>query len=399
MITVKSPLRISRRLPLQSFLLLFIALVQIVMLIRLGPFHSPDTTTYNNWADALIVQNFNLIDFFTATKDWVGGANKLYLNHIFLVSFLRLGFGESWGYALIAINIFCQTATAYLLLKIVRLVTGSIFLSLLSLGIYCLAFDAFTWSRYLLSESVFLFLNFLVFFYLIKCFIVPVQRTSWDLAMLWTTCLFTAFYRPHGLITLLSVIVISLNPNFLRKYSAKIVLAIFFAGIIGVFFSHAFVLLNYHTWKSFPLYSWIDFNAGFYRLGVIVHSRPETYLPEPTSYLSYVKITFVRFIQFFNFFPSGWSLAHRMLSSIFFLPVYLFMSKSIWRIINDDMPKERVVICLLALAYILGIAGLSAVSILDFDWRYRVSLYPFFVLVAVLGNFLDKGEKFICHPS
>src|SRR5207249_102818 len=114
--------------------------------------------------------------------------------------------------------------------------------------------------------------------------------------------------------------------------------------------------------------------------GEVVYDRPETSRRPPRTVSDHLVIKADRFVRFFQVTSSKYSWTHNAVNLAYFVPLYLFGVVGLvhgWR--SADR-RRRSLIRLLAL-WIGVYAFFHALTVLDFDWRFRTPLIPHLALL------------------
>jgi hypothetical protein len=113
-----------------------------------------------------------------------------------------------------------------------------------------------------------------------------------------------------------------------------------------------------------------DLLVGYFRNGVVVLERHETYLASPQSYLDFVWISLVRLAYFFLPVYSSYSFAHKVVSTTwsFFAAAFVIAGFRYLRRAGG----EHVTLALLTVwfAWILGL--MRTIFVVDYDWRFQL---------------------------
>jgi len=122
--------------------------------------------------------------------------------------------------------------------------------------------------------------------------------------------------------------------------------------------------------------------------GHVVWVRPESYVTGGEDLLVFFKVSLLRLGYFFWFLADDFSFGHTVLNVAFFPALYgtvvagLFAAYSATR---ADAAQVVGWIALMATACVLCFAVFHAVTILDYNWRYRAPAYPALFLLSAIG--------------
>ena len=134
------------------------------------------------------------------------------------------------------------------------------------------------------------------------------------------------------------------------------------------------------------------FYHWFYE-GAVIKKRPHTYMATPESTLDIVLIELARLIQFFRFTTPMFSPIHNIVNAISFIPLYSLVAVGVWRtIILLYRSRQIDSIGILSIVFIGSAAIFHSMTLIDYDWRYRLPCYPSIFLLATGGvTFLKEN--------
>ena len=170
-----------------------------------------------------------------------------------------------------------------------------------------------------------------------------------------------------------------------RNAAARRALWITFgAGVLVGLLAHAWIFQDVRRWPFFFSRAKLTEYAEREHHGEVVYDRPETYHRPPVTMADHVAIEVDRFFRFFQATSSTYSRRHNLVAGVYYTPLYLL---ALFGIIDafrggDDVRRRAVHATLL---WIVSVAAFSAMTILDFDFRYRLPLMPQIILLAALG--------------
>ena len=147
------------------------------------------------------------------------------------------------------------------------------------------------------------------------------------------------------------------------------------------------------------LYHYIDNNLGDIMqlekfvlkqvdLGVIIDSRPETWISPPSSSIDIAYLYFVRMISFFSPYAAPFSTIHIILNSI--VAIIILWSTIIWLFLGGNTKEfDKTILFILLLSF--STAAYHAFTVIDFDWRYRFPLMlPLIMIFPIAMEMLFK---------
>jgi hypothetical protein len=354
---------------------------------------SPDSGTYSSYADLLIKNNFNYLNFLAQT-DFVTPI-VLYSAWITIVGITKMIFGDSWNAAIVVLNYITVIYTLVLILKAIRAVTlkPACFIFALIAIIFCYEFHM--WISYVLSDVMFASLCFSILFISLNFFRDPFDAQKWIISCL-VLAIIATFFRPAFppllVFTFLSILFgFTFRPwvNDVKKRHSLIINLTFFAGIVlpAILLLHSYIILNPDKWP-FPFFEgWIHQIAREYSLGIIVYGRPETFYPIPAGILDYFFMTISKLVFFFAIDFSGYSKVHAIINYIFFIPIYTLSAFSLAQLYRskNELSQMKWWIIFSCFIFIVLFAIFHSCNQIDYDLRYRVPCLPPLVLMATIG--------------
>lgn len=351
-----------------------------------GVILSPDSHTYIRWADALISSKFNYVDFI-ANNSFVVPI-YLYTGFISLVAFTKQIFGDYFINAIIIINIICYSLLGVGIYQIVKRKTDNVISLVYFIAVYFACFDILLWTRYLLSDVVYVSLVFVLFFSLIKYY-ENKESLVWGLLVLSITAV-CLFFRPTAIV-LLPIVLLSLA--FIRYpvlLSKKYVIAVsLFILYLGFTVWQSYYMANPNSWPiSFGKEYIQNIAADRYGQGVVINSRPETYIMVSGSIIDYALVSWKKFFSFFQYISQGFSLYHNLFKFFYYTVVYAFGVLAVmvtFKKQTENRYEFSEMVTVLSLVFVMGIAMFHSLTYIDYDWRYRVPILPYVLILSVYG--------------
>ena len=358
---------------------------------------APDTGTYSGWADALIRYNFNPFTFLKNIEFSV--PPYLYLSFIILVALTKILAGNFWPQLIVLLNVICWSGAGVMLAKTVYTITKNKFSVWAVTVLYAANIEILLWIRYVLSDTIYAFVNFSIFYVVTSIFYrkdktIPIK--SWVAVFL--LLLINISFRPAGLV-MIPIVACSFYFWIIKTEHKtlpwKFIYVSFSLLCIVVIFLHALVIKNI---ENYPLSLGSGYFKGFvannYKEGVVVFSRPNTYHRPPSVILDYVAITADKFFHYFYFLNNSFSLTHKVINIFLFVPLYFLSILGILGLLNRKMRIELegneplIGICVLT---IVSYALFHSLTGLDFDWRFRLPIMPYLLVLSSLGILLLKN--------
>jgi hypothetical protein len=165
------------------------------------------------------------------------------------------------------------------------------------------------------------------------------------------------------------------------------------AGVFAGFVLRAYLFQDMSRWPFEQMRPKLSEYAAREKTGEVVWDRQETARTPPVTITDHGVIAADRFVRFFQFTSSGFSRMHNLVSVAYYVPLYLLgLIGSVMGLRGGDSKRRAVVRA--ALVWIGGTALVHAVTILDYDWRYRLPVVPQLILLAVCGvEGLRRGRQ------
>lgn len=353
-----------------------------------GVIMSPDSYAYSKWSDILITKNFNMINYQKSVNFCI--PPYLYMGFVSIVALAKVCFGQSWQQAIVMINIISGAFLAVMLTDLVYIFTQNKLAAWLTAGLYIFGPEIMPWSRYVLGDSSYVFLNFLIFYLIAKLFLDVHKAVFKNWAIIFLVLLFSCFYRPTGLV-MVPFVLFSMYLKIRKKAIRWNIFFVYFTclALISIII-HAMIMKDIGLWPlEFGKDYLKDCVVGSYQKGIVVYQRLHTYHQTPVKLMDYIFITIDKFASFFYFSDKMFSFKHNFINYIFFTPLYaLFILGGLGTAKRMDDTNRRSLIALCTIV-IIGYALLYAMTLTDFDWRYRLPIMPYIIFVSGVGlNYL-----------
>jgi hypothetical protein len=363
-----------------------VAFIIAVINLRIGAVMSPDSHTYSSYADILINLEFNYFLYFESNS--LGRLVPITLP-VTLIAILKIISPSGWMEYFIYVNTLFIFITFYFFQKAMQ----SVKIHNIVIGFCCflliLSADFLTWPRYILTDTIYASLSFLLIY-----ITMSVKNFDFKKISIWLLCGFLlAFTRP----TAMPILAVSIFLMFIYKIklNPKVMMLMFLIS----FFSSALIYAVFasNLANNTNLSEGIDHLMNFAKSGVVIHDRPDTYINISNDISGFFKLFCYRFLFFFNPYAQSFSSIHIIFNSFLTL-VYLFgLMGTIWNwgVASFEQKQFFLKINL----FIFSIAIFHSATLIDFDWRYR---FPAIILMMFVGaismqslvNSL-KAKKFI----
>lgn len=355
---------------------------------RCGIVMSPDSYGYSELADTLVSDNFRISAYREVMK--FAPTSCLYMAFISLVAVVKLVAGALWQQAIVMINVFFGALLAVMLADLVYVFTKNKIAVCVTFILYVLNPEIILWSRYVLSDASYMFLNFLIFYFLARAFMAEGRLKAIYFVITAFVFMVNIFYRPTSIV-MAPIFLFAFYLDRRKEEMRWKRFFIFFIGIVllGVLI-HAALVNN--VWPLSPGKSkYTDYAVSVYQKGYIIVDRPHTYHPKPATTLDCALMTADKFTSFFYFSDKLFSLKHKIVNYLFFVPLYLLSVLGVIAVIRTY--KERIKKSLVALAVItiFSYGIFHSLTVIDYDWRYRLPVLPYILFLSGLGaDFLFK---------
>jgi hypothetical protein len=302
-----------------------------------------------------------------------------------LLLFIRNAAPDHWQAVILAMNVVCAAVVAVLLLKIVRAVSDSTAAAVAALLFYVAAYDVFTWVNRLLTDHIYTMLAMIVFALAVRGITDAPARRVARTVKIFVALILASITRPVGFVLIpLTVVTEWIFVRRDTKSNRRAVWILFATGFVAAIVVHAYFFQDMRRWPTGFMRPKLQEYAGREQRGEVVWDRPETSRARPVSLGDHVAIEVDRFVRFFQVTSERNSLPHNLYSVIYYGLLYALALIGIATALRDD-DRRRSAVVHVALLWILSAAALSAVSVLDYDWRYRLPLMPQMILLAAIG--------------
>jgi 4-amino-4-deoxy-L-arabinose transferase-like glycosyltransferase len=369
------------RPPAPGLVLLLVLALLGLQLALLGIGRSPDSFTYALWADRLIDARFDYPAAIRAYGDPVAATYSLFVT---LVALLKLGLGSAWAPALVALNVAAMAAVALLVVRLAARITGRGEAGWAALFLFLGCFDAWQWSRYLLSDSIFLLFAYAVFLMEARRLLGRSQAWGRVFAAASVAC----FFRPTGIVLLPLTawsLLLAATPATVRL--RRVMLACLCgAGLLAILL-FGWVMQDPDRWPVGAGEAKIRAVAADYAQGQVVWGRPSTDRPPPATIADHWAISAARFVHFFSPGPEEYSARHMAAQYAFWLPAWIGFAWFVLLLLAGRSGLDRSArdVCLAALGAILLYAFFHAMLQVDHGWRYRLPIMPHIIFLAAAG--------------
>lgn len=318
-----------------------------------------------------------------------------------VVAVLKYLFGADWQVALVFLN-FCVTLfSLFYLLRFIESLALSEIAKISPFLLIFFAVDLRSWARYPISDSLYVSMHCIFFTFLFRR--IKHENLLKPLHLIVATFLlvFIILSRPTSLvypIVLGTLAVFFLlqkaSLSQLRQYFVPLLAA---SGLILLFtFSYFVANLDLPSIKEKNLALFVIVEDM--RKGIVIHDRAETWLKSPSSTMDYFYLIIYKIVMFFNPILTAFTLKHKLINGLFFLSSYILTLVGVFgsRVLTTF---NRSVI-FFAVSFSLVTAVYHAVTIIDYDWRYRFPIVPILLLSSTIGlDIVVKKAGFLLNTT
>ena len=346
-----------------NFLYLSILLTFLIIAyyhLSKGPIMSLDSNQFSGWADDLIKMNLNLYKYYAQNSFIV--SNFFYTVPIIFIAIFKFFFGSEWQNAFLILNLILLFSSLIIFTKSLLILEVRPIVISLTMPILVMSVDLLIWPRYVLSDMIFTFLVILATYVVIKGII----KNKIHYLILFFIMLLILLTRPSSIpiiFGIFSYLVISRLEIYKRPKIILLITLVLFI-ITPIIFTILYYLIEYTFSDSKQLVFLIE----MVKIGMIIHDRPDTWVPSPNTFIDVTNIYFLRLINFFNPYAISFSKIHIILNS--FQTFFIFFSLLIWSFIGgNEKSKDKAILFILLLSF--SVSAFHSFTLIDYDWRYR----------------------------
>jgi hypothetical protein len=313
----------------------------------------------------------------TYTSAAVRWTKTLYL---LILALVRATAPHHWQIVMVAFNVICSGLLAVMLVDIARRSARSAAAALAALLFYAVCYETLQWIPFIVTDPMFGAVAFVPFAIVARRILDP--REPARPVLLAVSLAVAVFTRPPGvlLIPLVLFVELVLVQKRVRVRSATIFIV---AAALAAIFVRTAIVYQPARWPFEFLRPKIEEFSGREKKGEVVYDLKESYRPPPRTPIDHVVIETDRFVRFFQFTTPAYSRTHKLINSIFFVPLYALAIIGLVAGLRADPQRRAFVI---ALAMWIGVFALfQALTVLDYDWRFRLPVLPQCILLAACG--------------
>jgi hypothetical protein len=161
-------------------------------------------------------------------------------------------------------------------------------------------------------------------------------------------------------------------------------LGVILATLAG-FGMHSFAAFDPEIMRNTFFYKFFEAINRTYLQGTIVVGRPETFKSPPHYVIDFFNMTLLKYAAYFNFAPMSWSATHKFAEILFAALVFSLSLIGLVDAIYWRRSSFRVVLVLIIAATVHFSASVSAMTFVDFDYRYRLPILSMCIVSALFG--------------
>ncbi len=367
-------------------LILFIATL-VFAVYRSGVVVCPDALTYGRWADDLIARQFDIIGFLKSFP--VHYQMPFRIGFISVVATIKQIAGAKWMLGIVLFNLILISVFLVLTLKLVCQLTTSFVAQAFTIFLIFVSADIRLWLNYPISDVTFTTVCVVSAFCFIKAF--SFQKINWVyFGGMLISMIALVTLRPTAVPILLAFFgaavwktgsQLSQGSKTWDRVSFSTILVL---GIVTALF-YVFLLNSFDKGK-------IDLQMGgfpvmyrFFKQGNVIDDRLYTYHQVPQTYWDFLRILADRVLMFFAVTVKDYSLLHNAMNILFFVPSYLFCSYAFYSFLKNKRQHPAITAVVVCCILIIVTTVYHSFTLIDYDWRYRFPLIPFFIILSAIG--------------
>lgn len=365
-----------------SILLSFILIAYYIL--RSGFSMSPDSERFSRWADTLISLNFNLFEFFSIDKVAHRPSLFFFSIPVILIALCKVIFVNEWQFFFLLFNLLLVFFSLIIFTKTLLLIDVRSILISITLPLIVISVDILTWPKFILSDMIYAFLVLLSTYFILKGII----KNNFNYLEIFIIIFLLLASRPSSIPVVFMIFsyIVIFRFNIFNEVKFSFLL------LLLLFILTPFIYAAIYFYIEFYIngIAKLDFVTGMVKSGMIIHDRPETWVPQPNNYLDVVCIYFLRIINFFNPYAATFSILHLLFNAIQTC-IFLF-SIIIWLyFIGYIKSYDKIFFFIISLSF--SVAAFHSFILIDYDWRYRFPiLLPLMMLFPISLEIIIKKK-------
>jgi len=392
------------------WLLTGLLLIEFLLLaFTLGPRLSNDSIRDDLLSDLLIAVHFDPVAFgekaripeppgqpyLNVERTPQPQSPRQYFVWVSVIALMKLVLGGAWEIGVLTINALALTLSALVMMRLVAwMVNGAAAIVFVGLA-YGLFWDQFIFMPWIHSDTIFNLMAAAMFAICVGCVVTDSRTLAWRLCLAVSLGLVATVFRPPGFVLLASVGLFAGYCQIVRRgvlADGRAAGPLWVAGVLAIclfaLMAQAYVVYHPSLWPDGAgrgTIEWMNLRTG---AGEVVISRPETFLQPPRSWLGVAAVGLAKFVYFFAFLAQDFSRSHTVASIIWYFPFYSLVLRGGFAAVfaEKDLSSNMRHAGIFAITMILLFATFHAATLVDFEWRYRIPIYPVMIFLAMLGG-------------
>lgn len=333
-----------------------------------------DTALYIELSNGFLSGNVSR----TFTLEAVRWTKTLYL---LIFAVVRVATPHHWQIVMAAFNVICSGLLAVMLVDVARRATQSAGAALVALLFYAGCYELVQWIPFIVTDLMFAVVAFVPFALVARRVLDP--REPARPLLLALSLAVACLTRPPGVVLIPLVLFVELVLVRKRIRFRTAAIFILVAALAAVFVRTA-IVYQPARWPFSFVRPKIEEFAGREKRGEVVYDQKESYRTPPRTPLDHVVIEGDRFVRFFQFTTPGYSRTHKLINSVYFAPLYALALVGLIAGLRTDDERRRAFVIASSM-WIAVFVLFHALTVLDYDWRFRVPILPQCILLAACG--------------
>lgn len=286
-----------------------------------------------------------------------------------------------WAEVMMAFNVLCCALIAVMLVDVMWRASRSEPAAAAALLLFLGCHEIIQWVPFIVTDILFTFVALIPFLLVARRILDPQEPPRTILLAL--SLLLTVVSRPPGVLIVPLVVFaeLVLVRKRVRPRSAAMVIA---AVVLAALFVRTAVVYKPSLWPFNFVRPKIEEFAGREKKGEVVYDQRYSYRLPPRTPADHLVIEADRFVRFFQITVPGYSGLHKAINVAYFVPAYLLSLVALLGARRNRDPRFRAFVVALAM-WIGAFAMFHALTLLDYDFRFRVPALPYLILLASCG--------------
>lgn len=286
----------------------------------------------------------------------------------------KLVFGNYFS-QLILITQFTLTSIIPILLRGIYKVVFNSEGSVIVCFLFIFSLDVLQWSNFLLTDIYSLFFSVLFIYLVVR----SKDLNFYVLLILIPLLCFTLLaFRASNFIILIC------STYYLITLKKEYVFSLLIIFSVCVFSFTLFQSSNNKN-NAFSIYSKLETFENNFKKGEVINDRPyynlRPFTPKENIIIYATKLYLLRLVNYWRFYSSAFSRFHNAFNVIYFAVCYVFAGISIFKIRRYKFNEGRIFILTLIIIYFIS----TCITMIDYDWRYRIPALTFLILFSSNG--------------